>query len=47
MPMRHFGVILPMEFGVLLPMEEWQRFADRLKNAGVKFIPQQIDVNTQ
>jgi len=29
-PVRHFGVVLPMQ--------EWQRLAERLKAAGVKFI---------
>lgn len=29
-PARHFGVILSME--------EWRKLADRLKNAGVKFV---------
>jgi extradiol dioxygenase family protein len=29
-PVRHFGVVLPME--------EWQRLADRLRQAGVRFL---------
>ncbi len=35
MPVRHFGVILPMD--------DWRAMADRLKPAGIRFvIPPQI-----
>lgn len=36
-PVDGHGVPVP-HFGVVLPMEEWERLAEHLKSAGVKFV---------